>query len=163
MNAGARTVECGGRPPLLAISRILSLPAMDLFRRSAAHLTCAAIACMLLSGCVERKLIIRSEPPGARVVLNGRSVGTTPVEVPFDTYGVFDVVLSLHGHHRLSGVAPVHPPWFEQIPIDFFVETLWPATVYDIHDFTFTLRPLTPADDERIERSEEQLRARMEE
>jgi len=49
----------------------------------------AALApALLLPGCVERKLLIRSDPPGAVVLVNGAHAGTTPTEIVFQNYGV---------------------------------------------------------------------------
>src|SRR3982750_4047234 len=46
-----------------------------------------------LTGCVERKLTIGSDPPGAILLLNDVEVGRTPVTVPFTTYGDYDIRL----------------------------------------------------------------------
>ena len=115
----------------------------------------------LLTGCVERTLIIRTEPPGAKLVVNGQPAGASPVKLPFDTYGTFDVVASVQGHHRLNRMVPVKPPWYEQIPIDFLVENVWPFTVRDVHEATLKLRPITSADDESIDQRERELRERL--
>jgi hypothetical protein len=42
---------------------------------------------LALPGCVERTFVIRSEPEGARVRINGVLQGVTPLEIPFDHYG----------------------------------------------------------------------------
>ncbi|MCP4263659.1 MAG: PEGA domain-containing protein, partial [Planctomycetes bacterium] len=42
---------------------------------------------LLLSGCVERKLTINTEPQGALVILNDEEIGTSPVTVSFEWYG----------------------------------------------------------------------------
>ena len=58
----------------------------------------AAVA--LLPACVTRKLFVNSEPPGAEVILDGRSVGTTPYEETFLSYGVRRLELRLPGYGR---------------------------------------------------------------
>ena len=65
-----------------------------------------------MSGCLERVIHVTSDPPGALVHLNDREVGRTPVDVPFEEFGTYDVRL------ELSGFEPVHqgaeaeaPPW----------------------------------------------------
>ena len=129
----------------------------------AVALCVAAASLLLLGGCVERTLIIRSDPPGANLIVNGDPHGVAPVEIPFETYGIFEVVASLPRHQRLQTAVPVKAPWYEQIPIDFFVENIWPFTVTDRHEVILSLEPTLPADDAGIGRREEQLRERMQE
>jgi len=38
-------------------------------------------------GCVERKMTVTSNPPGARVYLDDQEMGQTPVTFRFDFYG----------------------------------------------------------------------------
>jgi hypothetical protein len=97
----------------------------------------------ILTGCVERTLLLRSDPPGATVVVNGDEAGVAPAKLHFDTYGTFEVVMSAPHYHRLRELAPVQPPWYERIPIDFFSETLWPFTIQDEHLVTLKLEPLS--------------------
>ena len=40
-----------------------------------------------LSGCVERRYTIRTDPPGALVIVNGEEIGPTPVSRSFIYYG----------------------------------------------------------------------------
>ena len=46
-----------------------------------------------LVGCVERRVWIDSNPPGALVWLNDAQVGRTPVDVSITHHGVYDVRL----------------------------------------------------------------------
>lgn len=116
---------------------------------------------LLCSGCVERKLLLRSDPPGARVLLNGVDAGVTPVDVPFQTYGVFDILASAPQCARLRTTADIRPPWWETIPLDFMIENLWPWTVRDDRLVTLTLPPVS-GDDADVTRREGELRRRME-
>lgn len=126
----------------------------------------AALAALLLalstSGCVDRTLVVRSEPPGALVAVNGEEAGVAPVTLHFDTYGVFEVVLSADRHARLRTTVPVHAPWYEKIPLDFFSETLWPGMIRDTHEVTLTLAPLPAGDETGLDQRERQLRDRAE-
>ena len=45
------------------------------------------------SGCLERKMYIKSEPPNARVTIDGEEKGVTPVEIPFTYYGTRKITL----------------------------------------------------------------------
>jgi hypothetical protein len=96
----------------------------------------------LLTGCVERTLLLRSDPPGATVVVNGDEVGVAPAKLHFETYGTFEVVMSAPHCRRLRALVPVQPPWYEKLPFDFFAEILWPGSVLDEHLVTLKLEPL---------------------
>ena len=91
-------------------------------------------------------MYIRSDPPGARVSLNAEAPldEVTPVELPFHFYGGYAVNLTLPGHKDLEAVAPIDPPWWSWPPFDFITEILWPFTIKDHREFTFTLEPLPP-------------------
>jgi len=90
-----------------------------------------------LMGCVERKFMIRSDPEGARVRVNGVVRGTTPLEIPFKDYGVVRLEaepmdLDGDGFPELSGlVGPfeLDAPWYQWFPFDFFSDNLWPGTL----------------------------------
>jgi len=97
----------------------------------------------LLTGCVERTLILRSDPPGATVVVNGDELGVAPAKVEFETYGTYDVVMSAPRYCRLHALVPVKPPWYENIPFDFFCEVVWPGKMLDEHLVTLKLEPLS--------------------
>ncbi len=128
------------------------------FTGAAALLLASGLA---LHGCVERKLVIRSDPPGAEVDLNGNPVGTTPAEIPFTTYGVYDVLLSAPGCARLQTRAVAVPPWYEVIPLDFFFEHVWPFTLHDRQEFFFTLMPSDTASDTGVDEREKSLRDQL--
>ncbi len=130
--------------------------------RSGLLLMCVALLLPFLTGCVERTLIIRSEPAGAHVVVNGTELGPAPVTLPFQTYGVYEVVLSQPEHRRLSVTVPVKPPWYEHVPLDFFAEVLWPFTLRDYHEVTVSMQPTVPADEAGIDEREAELRHRLE-
>ena len=96
-------------------------------------------------GCVERKITIASDPPGALVYLSDDvEVGRTPVTVPFLWYGDYDVRMRLE---RMEGTGDAARPveyylhthrvatapafqWigvdlFAELPIEFKDEKLW--------------------------------------
>lgn len=113
----------------------------------------SCIACLLpllLSGCVKRAMVIESDPPGATVLLNGHTIGVTPLEHPFITHGRYRLTLAKSGFHDVSVREWVNAPWHQWIPLDFFTENLLPIPFDDTHTFRYTLRPLKP--DERFSR-----------
>ena len=64
--------------------------------------TVILIACLFITGCVERKLTINTEPQGALVILNYEEIGTSPVTVSFSWYGDYRVRISKQGYETLN-------------------------------------------------------------
>lgn len=128
------------------------------------HIVLSILAILaLLTGCVERTLILRSDPPGATVVVDGDELGVAPAKLHFETYGTFEVVMSAPHYHRLRALVPVKPPWYEQIPLDFFSEAVWPGKVLDEHLVTLKLDPLVggEAAGAGLDEREKQLQERV--
>ena len=108
-----------------------------------------ALSTVLLSGCVERSLLIRTEPAGARVFLNGQDRGVTPAKIPFDFYGTWDLQIRME-ENELRGSRSLKPirekvrldrPWHQVFPFDFFTEILWPGTLSVEHVLDYTFEP----------------------
>lgn len=96
-----------------------------------------------VSGCVERTMKIRSDPPGAVVVVNDEEVGVTPAQVSFLWYGDYEIILRRAGYQTLRTHHRVHPPWYQLPPFDFFAEVLWPGMISDRHELPeYVLQPL---------------------
>lgn len=127
----------------------------------------ALLALLLaLPACVERKMIVRSDPPGAAVYLNrsGEPAGTTPLELPFSYYGTYEVRLEREGCRPLEAKAPVPAPWYEYPVLDFVTELVLPVKIRDHREFDFALEPRPPEPDlsttEAVERYAEEARKR---
>lgn len=111
-----------------------------------------ALATLLAAcGCVERVLLIRSEPSRAPVYVDEQYAGVTPLDFRFRHYGTRRVRV---GPVRDPGGAllygPVEQdfrvvaPWYEKWPVDFLAEVLWPGTLRDVHRVpAFTLTEVT--------------------
>lgn len=133
--------------------------------RRAIAASAAAAAAVASGGCVERKMMIRSDPPGAVITLDGeRLEQRTPAEVPFDFGGTRGVTLAAPGYRLLETTAHVDDPWFTYFPLDVFAEFVWPGTIEDVQEFEFQLVPYasksTKTDDEAKRKLEElKLRA----
>lgn len=100
-------------------------------------------ACLVLSGCVRRQLTIRSEPPGAVLIVNDEKLGTTPLTYDFMWYGWYRMLLTKPGYERLDDHVELKAPWYLWIPMDLAME-LMPFTVRDDRQLSYTLSPLTP-------------------
>ena len=100
----------------------------------------AALLCT--SGCIVRELIIKSEPSGATVYINGRKAGETPHTETFDFYGAREIALRKEGFFTATKIVKLTVPWYEYFPIDLLSEILLPVRIRNKHELTFTLKPL---------------------
>ena len=107
----------------------------------------------LLGGCVRRVVDITSDPSGALVWMNGREIGTTPVEVEIVYYGDYDIQLSRAGCEPLSTSAKATPPTWDAPGLDFAAE-LVPANLVSRNSWHFTLEPEDRDADALLERAE---------
>jgi hypothetical protein len=109
-------------------------------RASVIFVLLGVVACTNFSGCVFRRMTIRSDPPGALVLLDGEEVGFTPYTADFTYYGTREITLIKPGYETLTTLQAVPTP-FHQIPgIDFFADNLSPFKVTNRHEFTYKLQ-----------------------
>ena len=102
---------------------------------------------VVLPACVERRLTIRSEPAGARVVLGGRPLeGVTPLTVSLDHHGAHRVEVVKKpatpedpAYRRAIRTVVTEEPWYESFPFDLFAEVLWPGTLLSETEVTIPL------------------------
>jgi hypothetical protein len=91
----------------------------------------AAAALVPSWGCVQRRMTIRSSPPGALVYVDDYQIGTTPVSTDFIYYGTRKIRLVKDGYETLTVRQPFPIPWYEIFPLDFVTENLWPWEIRD--------------------------------
>ncbi|MFM7289609.1 MAG: PEGA domain-containing protein [Planctomycetia bacterium] len=110
-------------------------------------------ACLLLlaatcpaAGCVQRRMTIRSNPPGALVYVDDYQIGTTPVSTDFIYYGTRKIRLVKDGYETLTVRQPFPLPWYEIFPLDFVSENLVPWEIRDerVVDLAMTTTASTP-------------------
>jgi hypothetical protein len=114
----------------------------------------------LLTGCVERRFRVESNPPGAYVHINNTPYGPTPVDVPFLYYGDYDVTLVKEGYETKKVKQPVPAPWYQYPGIDFFAEALYPAQLTDIRPLFYELEPVCQPNLDLLKAEGEELRRR---
>jgi hypothetical protein len=104
---------------------------------------------MVGSGCVRRRMLIRSNPPGALVYVDDYEIGRTPIATNFTYYGQRKIRLVKDGYETLTVMQPVRAPWYQIPPLDFFSENLTPAEIRDEQAFTYNLTPqvIVPPDE----------------
>lgn len=118
-----------------------------------------AIAVVLtLSGCVSRRMMVYSDPPGALVLLEGKEVGTTPVGIDFTYYGTRELTLVKDGYETLTVQQKVPPPWYQMPVIEFFADNFTPGHVTDRQEFRYAMQPQRIVPNSELQRRAEMLR-----
>jgi len=120
----------------------------------------ALFAAGLSSGCVTRRVMITSDPPGAIVYRDGQPLGPTPVEQPFVYYGKYRYRLVKDGYAPLDVEPELCPPWYQYPGIDFIAETLIPYPFRDVQQVHFVLQPLETVRNDDVRSAAEILRGR---
>lgn len=105
----------------------------------------AAAGLLALTGCIERRLIVSSEPAGATLFLNDVEVGRTPCEVDFTYFGVYDIRLRKEGFEPLITTAEAKAPLHEWPGVDLVAMAV-PARKETIIRWHFVM---VPADEDR--------------
>jgi len=107
----------------------------------------AAAAAVSASGCqsVQRRMTIRSNPPGALVLVDGREVGYTPASVDFTYYGTREITLIKDGYQTLTTLQTYEKPWYQYPGVEFASDNFLPVTVTNRHDLAYNLRPAVVA------------------
>jgi hypothetical protein len=114
------------------------------------------LVCVVSSGCVRRRLTIRSNPLGAKVYIDDQQIGTTPVSTSFLYYGTRKIQLVKDGYATLTVKQKFSPPWYQVPPLDFVTENLVPHELRDerIVEFELEPQPIVPTA-ELMERAEQ--------
>ena len=95
------------------------------------RLALCALLLLAATGCVRRRLTVRTNPPGALVSVDNQIIGTSPAASPYVYYGTREVRVELDGYRTEVIRRRLDPPWYEYPPFDFITETLWPLEVRD--------------------------------
>jgi hypothetical protein len=128
-------------------------------RHSLQIMVCLILASlMVLPGCVRRRLMVRSNPPGAMVYVDNQLIGTTPCATDFIYYGTREVRLVKAGFETLTVNQPIPAPWYQIPPLDFFSENLNPHKIQDFRTVTYDLTPQVMVPTEQLLNRAEELR-----
>ena len=130
-------------------------------KKTLPYITLSLLACLSLSGCVERLIKITTRPAGALVWLNDEEVGATPLEVPFTWYGQYEVVIRKDGYQTLKTAQHTPVPFYQWPGLDLFAETL-PVPLTDRHEWDFTLTPQSKPDRNTLIERAQALRREVE-
>lgn len=105
-----------------------------------------------MAGCVERRLFIDSDPPGALVWLNDAQLGRTPVDVRIVHDGTYDLRLEKEGFEPVVMGARSDGPLLDVVPLDLVVEVLPTDVRYETH-WRVAMRPRDDSDEGLLERA----------
>ena len=125
-----------------------------------AWLALALVVSGLQAGCVTRRVMITSEPPGAVVYRNGQPIGATPVEESFIYYGRYHYRFVKDGYQPLDVYPDFIAPWYEYPGIDFVFENLLPFTFRDVQQVHVKLSVVQPVRTEDVKAAAAALRGR---
>jgi hypothetical protein len=126
-------------------------------RRTAIVLFSAVMAA--ICGCVERRYTVRTDPPGAQVIVNGESLGPAPASHNYYYYGDREITLVLDGYETKTLIQPINAPWWDNYLTEFFSENLVPWVIRDEREFTFKLEPARSPTQEEVQGRAEALRS----
>lgn len=119
---------------------------------------CVILACFA-NGCVSRRITVRSNPPGALVMLEGKKVGYTPVSFDVNYYATRELTLVKPGYEMLTVMQKMRPPWYQVPPLDFVSDNFLPYKLTNRQEYSYSLNPeLVHPTQEVLERGR-QLRA----
>ena len=128
--------------------------------RLIATLALIAIAALaILPGCVRRRLMVRSNPPGAMVYVDNQPIGTTPCATSFIYYGTREIRLVKPGYETLTINQPIPAPWYQIPPIDFVSENVVPNEIQDFRTVSYNLSPQVIVPIDQLVARGEQLRS----
>lgn len=110
------------------------------------------------AGCVQRRITIRSNPPGALVYIGKHEIGKTPCSVGFLWYGEREIKLVKDGFETLTVNQWIGPPWYQIPPLDFVSENVYPYKLRDERAFDYQLIPQRVTAVEQLKQRAENLR-----
>lgn len=115
---------------------------------------------LLSTGCVQRRMTIRSNPPGALVYIDDYYIGTTPVSTDFIYYGKRKIRLVKDGYETLNVPKySIPPPWYQVFPLDFVSENVVPWEIRDERMLDFQLAPQVVVPQDQLLGRADQLRS----
>ena len=123
-----------------------------------AWILAALVVCACGTGCVRRRMTIRSNPPGALVYVDDYEIGTTPISQDFIYYGERKVRLVKDGYETLTVMQSIPTPWYQIPPLDFVTENMIPGKIRDHRTFNYQLTPQRIVPSEQLLSRAENLR-----
>jgi hypothetical protein len=118
----------------------------------------AALALLCLGGCMQRRMTLVSNPPGATAYVDGVEIGQTPVSHDFIYYGTREIRLVKDGYETLTVMQPMSAPWYQVPPLDFFSDNLAFGEIRDERVYRYDIQPIVQVPFEQLVEQGETLR-----
>lgn len=88
---------------------------------------------------MHRRLTIRSDPPGAAVMVDGTEVGYTPASIDYTYYGTREITLTKDGYKTLTTPIKLSTPWYQVFPLEFVTDNFALTKINDRREVTYAL------------------------
>lgn len=111
-------------------------------------------------GCADRKITIRSEPEGAKVIVDSQEMGVTPSTFPFTYYGTRQIILKKDGYQIYTVLAPIKPPLIHVFPFDILILFI-PYPMRDYRTLSYILVPYQKTDVKEILKRGDELKEHL--
>ncbi len=98
------------------------------------------VASVALTGCIRKMATITSDPPAAKVWINGVYRGETPVEIPYNWNWYYDFRLEKEGYESFCMRERFYAPALHVVPFDLAAE-LAPVNSNEAQWRHYTLQP----------------------
>jgi hypothetical protein len=108
------------------------------------------LACLAQTGCVRRRLTVRTNPPGAVVFVDDQEIGTTPCSASFVYYGTRKITVMKDGYRSETSYERFFPPWYQIPPLDFISENVIAREIRDERTIDVQLMPEEIVPQERL-------------
>lgn len=109
-------------------------------------------------GCVRRRMLIRTNPPGAAVYVDKQEIGISPISTDYIYYGTREIEATADGYETVNIMREFKPPVYQWPVIDFFAETLWPFELRDQRTIDIEMPPARARSREELTAAGEAMR-----
>jgi hypothetical protein len=117
-----------------------------------------ALIALVQTGCVRRRLTVRTLPDNAQVLVDDRPIGRSPVSTSFQYYGTRKITVIKDGYETTTVQENIRPPWYQWPGVDFVAENLWPREIRDERAVELELEPQKIVPKDRVIADAERLR-----
>ena len=139
----------------------MSVKRQDFRTRICGVLLLGLLSLACFSGCMKRRILLRSQPEGALVTIDHQTIGHTPVAIPFTYYAGRKIEMEKDGYETEKFTHRFSPPWYQIPPFDLISDNFLGREIRDQRLIDVQLRPkATVFENQLLERSD-QLRANV--
>jgi hypothetical protein len=133
-----------------------------IYKRLTLQTILIGITVLGFSGCVHRRLVIRSQPEGAFVTIDDQPLGYTPLPVPYTYSGTREVQLEKDGFKTIKIRERIRPKWYDTFPLSFISNNFAGREIKDERLLDFQLEPRTQVQENRLLDRANDLRTNVE-